>query len=74
MSEKETELLKIIGKNIAKRRKELNLTQDELAYSANIDRTYVGYVENGRQNVSVAVLYRFANALKMDIKDLFNND
>ena len=72
MSEKETELLKIVGKNIAKRRKELNLTQEELAYSANIDRTYVGYVENGRQNVSVAILYRFAIALKMNIKDLFN--
>jgi len=73
MSENEEKLLKTIGKRIVERRKELNLTQEDLAYSANVDRTYVGYVENGRQNVSVAVLLRFAVALKMNIKDFFND-
>lgn len=73
MSENEEKLLKTIGRRIVERRKELNLTQEDLAYSANVDRTYVGYVENGRQNVSVAVLLRFAVALKMNIKDFFND-
>ena len=71
MAARETEVLSTIGKKIVERRKELNMTQEDLAYSADIDRTYVGYVENGRQNVSISMLCKFANALKMDIKDFF---
>lgn len=64
-------ILETIGKKIVERRKELNMTQEDLAYSADIDRTYVGYVENGHQNISIVVLCKFAKALKMDIKDFF---
>jgi len=64
-------VLEAIGKKIVERRKELNLTQDELAFSAEIDRTYIGYVENGHQNVSIAILCKIANALQMNIKDFF---
>ena len=73
MSEKENKILKAIGTKIAERRKELNMTQEDLAYSADIDRTYVGYVENGRQNVTICMLYKFACALKMNLKDFFND-
>ena len=71
MDAAEKEILEAIGKKIVNRRKELNMTQEDLAYSADIDRTYVGYVENGRQNISIAILCKFAKALKMDVKDFF---
>ncbi len=71
MAATEKEILEAIGKKIAERRKELNMTQEDLAYSADIDRTYVGYVENGRQNVSIAILCKFAKALKMEVKGFF---
>ena len=71
MEANEQAILKAIGRKIADKRKELNLTQEDLAYAADIDRTYVGYVENGRQNVSIAILCRFAKALKMELKDFF---
>lgn len=67
------ELLEKIGSKIASRRKELNLTQEDLAYSADIDRTYIGYVENGKQNITVCMLNKFVKALDLDIKDLFND-
>lgn len=66
-------LLEKIGLKIAARRKELNLTQEDLAYSADIDRTYIGYVENGKQNITVAMLNKFAKALQLNIKDFFND-
>lgn len=71
MATMEENILETIGKKIVERRKELNMTQEDLAYSADIDRTYVGYVENGRQNVSIAILCKFAKALKLEVKDFF---
>ena len=73
MEYSDKELLERIGLKIVAKRKELNLTQEDLAYSANIDRTYIGYVENGKQNITITMLNRFAKALKLDIKDFFND-
>lgn len=67
----EEDILAKIGAKIASRRKQLNLTQEDLAYSANIDRTYVGYVENGKQNITISMLIKFANALDLELKDFF---
>lgn len=68
------EVLETIGKNIVSIRKAQNLTQEELAFTADIDRTYIGYIENGKQNVTVSVLCKLANALNINIKDLFEDD
>lgn len=73
MEDNANEILVKIGAKVVARRKELNLTQEDLAYAANIDRTYVGYVENGRQNITISMLFKLAKALKMDIKDFFND-
>lgn len=67
------ELLAKIGSTIASKRRELNLTQENLAYMADIDRTYVGYVENGKQNITVLMLNRFAKALNININSFFND-
>lgn len=74
MHEIEMDILKAIGNKIVERRKELNMTQEDLAYKADIDRTYVGYVENGKQNITIVMLCKFAKALDINIKDFFNND
>ena len=71
MSTTEKEILEAIGRKIVERRKELNMTQEDLAYAADVDRTYVGYIENGRQNVTIAILCKFANALKIQVKEFF---
>ena len=65
----ETDVLNNIGKIIIQRRKELGITQEDLAYSANVDRTYIGYIENGKQNISISILCKIANVLNM--KDFF---
>lgn len=70
MNEDEQILLRSIGRKIAERRKELGLTQEDLAYSADVDRTYIGYIENGKNNVTIAMLYKITKALKLDLKDL----
>jgi DNA-binding XRE family transcriptional regulator len=46
-----------------KLRLQKEMTQEELAFEAEIDLTYVGGIERGRRNPSLMVLVRIAKAL-----------
>lgn len=65
-------LLEIIGKNVTRIRKEKKLSQEQLAYLAEIDRTYIGYIENAKYNVTVTKLQQIANALEVSVNELIN--
>ena len=64
----------IIAKNIIRFRKERGMSQDKLAYEADIDRTYIGYIENGKYNITIEKLQTIANALLVKIADLLESD
>lgn len=68
------DLLLVIARNVVKYRKQLGLTQEELAYKAEIDRTYIGYIENAKQNISTEKLCAIAKALKVDVSDLLKRE
>ena len=51
-------------------RKEGELTQEELAARAGIHRTMVGFVERGERKVSVNVLFKIAEGLDVDVREL----
>lgn len=53
-----------LGRQVLLRRKDLNLTQGELAEQAGISRNYVSLIERGEaRNVSVNILHGLAAAL-----------
>lgn len=62
-----------VGQRIRTLRKELELSQEALALKAEVDRTYVTDVENGRRNVSVKILERLIKALDLSFADFFNS-
>ena len=64
----------IVGTNVRKRRQVRGLTQEQLAFSAEIDLTYVGGIERGQRNPSVVVLARIAEALGIQPKDLLTRE
>ncbi len=68
-SEKDIKIL--VGERIYQLRKGNGLSQDELAERAGIDRTYIGPIENGKQNPSLEVLFKISTALNVSISDLF---
>ena len=68
------ELLKVIANNVVRYRKQLGLTQEDLAFKAEIDRTYIGYIENAKQNISTEKLCAIAKSLKIDVKDLLTDE
>lgn len=61
-----------IGQRIKELRKGIELSQESLAYKADVDRTYVTDVENGRRNVSIEILERLIKALDVSITEFFN--
>ena len=68
----DTTLLKEFGQKVQKRRKELGISQEELAYRAGFHRTYIGMIERAERNITLSNIKRLADALKLNIKDLFD--
>ena len=60
-----------LSKNLQNLRRERNLSQEDLAHRAEIHQTYLSGVESGKRNPSILVLDRIAQALNVDISDLF---
>jgi transcriptional regulator with XRE-family HTH domain len=65
-----TVLLKSFGQAVRARRTELNMTQEDLAHASNLDRTYIGGVERGERNLSLANIHRIAVSLHISAASL----
>ena len=64
----------ILARNIKAARKRLNLSQEELAARAGIDRTYVSGIERRVRNPTITVVARFAAALETTAAALLDKD
>lgn len=62
----------IVGKNVRSLRLSANMTQEKLAYEAEIDLTYVSGIERGKRNPSLLVMARMADALGVHPRDLLD--
>ena len=62
-----------VGQRIKELRKELGYSQERLANEAEVDRTYVTDVENGRRNVSVELLERMLGGLGVSFGEFFSS-
>ncbi len=66
------ELLKRIGKKIYDRRKEKNLTQEQLADLLGMTASGFAKIERGASNISVSRIAEIAKKLETDMNDLIN--
>lgn len=64
----------MIGHRIKELRTAQNLTQEAVAFKADIDRTFMNHVENGRRNISVGTLEKVVCALEISVADFFNHE
>lgn len=62
--------IRIVAENVRYRRVNLGLSQEEFAEKCGLHRTYVGAIERGERNITVATLFRLAIALGCDATDL----
>ena len=69
---RDAEIIAIVAENVRRIRtgRKPKLTQEKLAFAADLDRTYVSAVERGEKNPTISVLVRIAKALKVRPADL----
>jgi ribosome-binding protein aMBF1 (putative translation factor) len=63
-------VLVALGAAIKRTRLEKEISQERLALLAEVDRSYVGRVERGDNNVAILTLMRIAKALDISIAEL----
>jgi len=56
----------LVGRNVRAHRKRLGLSQEQLAEQAGVHRTYVGGIERGERNVTLAAVAAIADALDIE--------
>jgi transcriptional regulator with XRE-family HTH domain len=67
-----TQVKKTFGSKIRSERTSKNLSQEELADKAGLDRTYISGIERGLRNPSLKNIHKIANALGVKTGKLFD--
>ncbi len=61
------------GRNVQQCRKLLNISQEELAFRAGLNRTYIGMIERAERNISLKNAKKIADALNVKLDELLKN-
>ncbi|MGX0878892.1 transcriptional regulator with XRE-family HTH domain [Roseovarius sp. MBR-154] len=56
----------VVGRNVKQHREAKGLSQEQLAFEADLHRTYVSGVERGIRNPTVLIVAKLANALGVE--------
>ena len=59
------------GDKVRLKRKDLGLSQEELADKAGLHRTYIGMIERAEKNITLTNIEKIAKALGVETKTLF---
>lgn len=62
-----------IAARIRELREQQNLTQEELAWKSELNRTTMNHIENGRRNISSETLEKIINGLEISFQDFFTS-
>ena len=60
----------VLAENVRRRRQEVGMSQEALALSADVDRTYVSQIERGIGNPSLLILCKICDVLGNEPADL----
>lgn len=63
-------MLVALGGAIRRLRQARHVSQERLALETDIDRSYLGAIERGEQNVGVMHLWRICSALRITLAEL----
>jgi transcriptional regulator with XRE-family HTH domain len=63
-----------VGSRIKELRNNLKISQEQLSFKAELDRTYINSVEAGKRNISVVALEKIIIALESDYFGFFNSE
>jgi transcriptional regulator with XRE-family HTH domain len=67
----ERRVLRQFGARVRRIRLQKGMTQEDLAFTCGLDRSYIGSVERGERNVSLLNMHKIVRALGVPMKELF---
>lgn len=70
----EDRLLRLFADNMRRLRQDRQLSQEALADLCDLDRTYISGIERKRRNLGIRNIQRIADALAVDVRELFDPD
>ncbi len=70
----QTDIRMRVGLRIKQLRAGTNMTQDQLAYSIDLSRSYLAEVETGKRNISTVNLERICEGLGVTLKEFFSDE
>ena len=71
-SDEETAFLKQVGSRLRQLRMHQNISQEKLAFTCDLDRTYIGSVERGERNISILNLRKVSSSLNVSLSQFFD--
>jgi transcriptional regulator with XRE-family HTH domain len=71
MEKRMNQICRVLGDNVKSLRLAHGLSQEALAFEAELDRTYISQIERGVSNPSILVILKIALALKVEFSELF---
>lgn len=63
---------KLVGRNLRRIRVSQDISQEQVAFDAGVDRSYLGGIERGAENPSVDTLEKIARVLDCKLRDFFD--
>jgi len=69
-----TDVLIKFGERVRDLRKERGLSQEQLAFKADLHRTYIGMIERAEKNITLINIEKIAIALEVPVLELFNHN
>ena len=60
-----------LGKRIVKARNSKGMSQEKLAANSGIDRSHMGFIEQGRRKPTLSTLFKIAKSLDISLEQLF---
>jgi transcriptional regulator with XRE-family HTH domain len=70
MDQSKRKVLLALGKLVKTKRTKLGISQEELGFQANLDRTYISGIERGVRNPSLTALVTLAQGLGINVSEL----
>jgi transcriptional regulator with XRE-family HTH domain len=67
------EIRRKFGKRIGELRRKKGFSQEAFAHECGFHRSYMGAVERGEKNITLAMIYKIARALDISLSELFKS-
>jgi len=65
-------MCRLLGENVKTARLTMSISQEELAFRAELDRTYISQIERGIGNPSLGVLLKISTVLGTEVAELLS--